>query len=69
MSQYRNLNVGSNLGSYVCLMVEGLVSPVGPGKSIAIPCEGRIPAASLSTEDSDSSFGGGIGSKQADFGG
>ena len=31
---------------------------VGPGRSIEIPCEGRIPAASLSTDVSGSKSGG-----------
>lgn len=46
--------------SYVCLTLQGLISPPGRGRSIEIPCEGTIPATSLSTEDSDSSAGGDI---------
>lgn len=48
------------LRSYVCLIMEGRMSPVGPGRSIDIPCEGRMPAASLSLEVSGSSLGGDI---------
>lgn len=44
------------------------MSPAGPGRSIDIPCEGTIPAASLSMEESGSSAGGGMeGNNQGDF--
>lgn len=44
---------------YVCLKAVGRILLVGPGKSIEILCEGRMPA-SLSREDSGFGCGGDI---------